>query len=42
VEVAESEIVGLVPLDAVVDVARHYLRLRGFDREQILEARLME
>ena len=42
VTVAESEIVGLVPLDAIVDVARYYLRLRGFDRTQILEARLME
>ncbi len=42
VQVAESEIVGLVPLDAVVDAARYYLRLRDFDREQILEARLME
>ncbi len=41
VEVADSEIVGLIPLDAVVDVARFYLRLRGFDRDQILEARLM-
>jgi glutamate formiminotransferase len=42
VEVAESEVVGLIPLDAVADVARFYLRLRGFRREQILEARLME
>ncbi len=42
VTVEESEIVGLVPLDAVVDTARSSLRLRGFSREQILEARLME
>lgn len=42
VEIAESQAVGLVPLDALVDVARHYLRLRDFDREQVLEARLME
>lgn len=42
VAVAESEIVGLVPLDAIVDVARYYLRLREFDRAQILEVRLME
>lgn len=42
VEVLESEVVGLVPLDAVADAARAYLKLRAFDREQILEARLME
>lgn len=42
VDVLESEVVGLVPLDAVADVARHALRLRGFDRGQILEAKLME
>lgn len=42
VEVTESEIVGLIPLDAVADVARFYLRLRGFDRDQVLEAKLME
>ncbi|MDQ7848920.1 MAG: glutamate formimidoyltransferase [Armatimonadota bacterium] len=42
VQVAESEIVGLVPLDALVDVARYYLRLRQFQREQILDVRLLE
>lgn len=42
VDILESEIVGLIPLEAVVDAARFYLRLREFDREQILEARLME
>ncbi|MGQ0548325.1 MAG: glutamate formimidoyltransferase [Armatimonadota bacterium] len=42
VEVAESEIVGLVPLDALLDVARTHLRLRDFERAQVLEARLME
>ncbi len=42
VNVAESEIVGLVPLDPLLDVARAYLRLRGFDRSQVLETRLME
>lgn len=42
VEILESEIVGLIPLDAVADAARAALRLRDFDREQILEAKLME
>src|SRR3990170_1657560 len=34
IAVAESEVVGLIPLDALLDVARAYLRLRGFEREQ--------
>jgi glutamate formiminotransferase len=42
VTIAESEIVGLVPLDTLLDVARAYLRLREFDRAQVLEVRLME
>jgi glutamate formiminotransferase len=42
VDIGDSEVVGLIPLDAVADVARAYLRLTNFRREQILEARLME
>lgn len=42
VTILESEVVGLLPLEAIVDVARHYLRLRDFTREQILETHLME
>ena len=42
VEILESEVVGLIPLDAVADAARASLRLRDFNREQILEAKLME
>ncbi|MDQ7841787.1 MAG: glutamate formimidoyltransferase [bacterium] len=42
VEVAESEVVGLVPLDAIVDAARTHLRMHSFDRGQILEVRLLE
>jgi glutamate formiminotransferase len=41
VEIADSELVGLIPLDAVVDVVRSALQLREFDRDQILEARLV-
>jgi glutamate formiminotransferase len=40
--VAESEIVGLVPLDAILDVARAALQLHDFERAQVLEALLME
>jgi glutamate formiminotransferase len=36
----ESEIVGLVPEDALLDAAEHYLRLNRFSRDQVLERRL--
>jgi glutamate formiminotransferase / 5-formyltetrahydrofolate cyclo-ligase len=41
VPIVGSEIVGLVPMDALVGVARHYLRLEGFKSDQVLEKRLM-
>jgi glutamate formiminotransferase len=34
---AESELVGLMPEDAMLDVARYYLRLHSLKNEQILE-----
>ncbi len=40
VQVLESEIVGLVPTEALIDTAEFYLRLRGFNKNQILERRL--
>ncbi len=40
VTVRESEIVGLVPEDALLDAAEHYLQLNRFSRDQILERRL--
>ncbi|HUS17501.1 MAG TPA: glutamate formimidoyltransferase [Chloroflexia bacterium] len=40
--IAGSEIVGLVPVDALLDAAGFYLRLGGFRREQTLELRLLE
>jgi len=42
VAVVASEIVGLVPMDALSDVAEFYLRLHGFNKQQTLERRLME
>ena len=39
---AESEIVGLVPEDALLDAAEHYLQLHRFQRTQVLERRLAE
>ena len=42
VDIEESEIIGLVPLDALVDAATQYFKLARFHREQILETRLWE
>jgi glutamate formiminotransferase len=41
VAVTDSEIVGLVPMEALIDAAAFYLRLHGFNRDQILESRIM-
>ena len=42
VNVVGSEIVGLVPMDALVDAASYYMGLENFSIEQVLEARIME
>ncbi len=39
---AESEIIGFVPEDALLDAAEHYLQLNRFDRSRVLERRLAE
>jgi glutamate formiminotransferase len=40
--VVESEIYGLVPAEALVDVARNSLGLAGFDASQVLDLRLLD
>jgi glutamate formiminotransferase len=40
--ITHSEIVGLLPADAVIDAAQFYLQLAGFSPDQILENRLSE
>jgi glutamate formiminotransferase len=40
VSILGSEVVGLVPLDALLDAAGHYLRLEGFQADQVLERKL--
>jgi glutamate formiminotransferase len=40
VSVTDSEVVGLIPLEALVDAAQFYLRLHDFGSEQILETKL--
>jgi len=42
VQVTDSEIVGLTPMEALVDAAQFYLRLSGLERGQVLENRLLE
>ncbi len=42
VPVAGSEIVGLVPMEALVDSAVYYMGIEGFTMNQVLEARLLE
>jgi len=42
VNVVGSEIVGLVPMEALIDTAAYYLGLEGFSMEQVLEARIWE
>ncbi len=40
VEVAQSEIVGLVPMDALIDVSKYFLKLDNFSENQIIENRI--
>ena len=40
VNVIGSEIIGLTPLQALLDVAEYYLRLDGFERSQVFEETL--
>jgi glutamate formiminotransferase len=42
VPVVGSEIVGLVPSEALLDCADHFLRLEGFTRSQVLENRIRD
>jgi len=42
VAVIGSEIIGLLPLEALVDTTNHYLRLEQFTVNQVLEKRLLE
>jgi glutamate formiminotransferase len=42
IPVVGSEIIGLVPMEALVDTASYYLGLENFSMNQVLEARLME
>ncbi len=42
VSIVGSEIIGLVPMEALIDTASYYLGLENFTMQQVLEARIME
>ncbi len=42
VPIVGAEIIGLVPMEALVDTAAYYLGLENFSMSQVLEAKLME
>lgn len=42
VSIVGSEIIGLVPMAALIDTAEYYLGLEGFSADQVLESRIME
>lgn len=42
VTIVGSEIIGLVPMEALIDTASYYLGLENFSMDQVLEARLIE
>ncbi|MDR7870664.1 MAG: glutamate formimidoyltransferase [Tissierellaceae bacterium] len=42
VNVVGSEIIGLIPMNALIDTAEYYLRLENFNTSQILEKRMVE
>jgi glutamate formiminotransferase len=40
VNVLASEVVGLIPMQALIDCAEYYLQLENFSIDQVLESRL--
>ena len=42
VSIVGSEIIGIVPMEALIDTASYYLGLENFSMQQVLEARIME
>lgn len=42
VSIVGSEIIGLVPMEALIDTASYYLGLENFSMQQVLEAQIME
>lgn len=41
VNVVGSEVIGLIPMGALIDAAQYYLQIEDFDMDQVLETRLL-
>lgn len=41
-KIIESEVIGLIPQEALIEAAKHYLKIREFKNEQVLENILKE
>ena len=41
VEIAETELVGLLPMGALEDVVREYLKMPEFDSDRVIETHLL-
>ena len=42
ISIHESEVIGLIPMEALVETSKYYLQLNGFKSSQILEKKMME
>ncbi len=42
VQIVSSEIIGLTPMEALIDAAAYYLRLKDFSLNQVIEKRMLE
>lgn len=42
VPVVGSEIIGLTPMEALIDTAVYYMQIEDFDRKQVIESRILE
>ncbi len=42
VNVIGSEVIGMVPMEALIESAMYYLKLRDFDMDKVLESHIME
>ena len=42
VSIVGSEVVGLIPMAALIDTAEYYLGIENFSMDQVLESRIME
>ena len=41
-QIVETEVYGMIPVNAILESAAYYLQIAGFNPEQVLELRLLE